>query len=107
MPAAAHGGNLETMELLLDMGANVDLEGEGGIYGNVLQAAAPCGNVEAVRLLLDKGAKVNREGGYNGTALQAASHVCHHLVVFLLLYFSIAQGKSLLAPPSSVSLYCC
>ena len=51
---------LELVRLLLDKGANVDIQ--GGKYGNALQAAASEGFVEVVRLLLDKGANVNIQG---------------------------------------------
>ena len=53
--------------------------GQGGCYGNALQAAAYHGNVEAMQLLLDKGAHVNMQHGYYGNALQAAAqHGAEH-----------------------------
>ena len=54
---AVHGGNVEVIRLLLDKGANVNLQ--GGKYDYALQAAVYGGNVEIIQLLLDKGANVN------------------------------------------------
>ncbi|KAH0537484.1 hypothetical protein FGG08_005702, partial [Glutinoglossum americanum] len=57
---------------------NVDVNAQGGYYGNALQAAATAsdgfvGAKEVVRMLLDAGAEVNAQGGYYGNALQAAA----------------------------------
>ncbi|KAH7200913.1 hypothetical protein BKA60DRAFT_601085 [Fusarium oxysporum] len=50
----------------------VDVNSQGGYYGNALQAASYEGNLEVVQLLLDNGADVNAQGGQHGNALQAA-----------------------------------
>ncbi|KAK7398509.1 hypothetical protein QQX98_012117 [Neonectria punicea] len=68
---------------LIDKGANVNAQ--GGIYGNALQAASDGGHQEIVKLLLDKGADVNAQGGHYGNALQAASWGSHQEIVKLLL----------------------
>jgi ankyrin repeat protein len=68
---------------LLDKGA--DVNAQGGLYGNALQAASSRGHETVVRLLLDKGADVNVQGGHFGNALQAASERGHEAVVRLLL----------------------
>jgi ankyrin repeat protein len=73
----------EMAELLLDKGA--DVNAQGGIYGNPLQAASSGGHEQVVKLLLDKGANVNVEGGEYGNAPQAASARGHEQVVKLLL----------------------
>jgi ankyrin repeat protein len=51
---------------------DVDVNAQGGRYGNALQAASWQGSQEVVQLLLDEGADVNAQGGEYGTALQAA-----------------------------------
>ncbi|KAH6663685.1 ankyrin repeat-containing domain protein, partial [Halenospora varia] len=66
--------HIETVEVLLQMGANPDAEGEE--FGNALQAAAFDGTEEIIRLLLDAHANPNRVYGDDtyGTALQAAAY---------------------------------
>src|ERR1700722_13688907 len=62
-----------------------DINAQGGLYGNALQAAS-CGGHEAViQLLLENGADVNAQGGRYGNALQAASYRGHAAVIQLLL----------------------
>ena len=66
------GGNLEVARKLLELGH--DVNAQGGLYGNALQAASErSGNGAMVRLLLDHGADVNAQGGEYGTALHAAA----------------------------------
>ena len=68
---AAYSGDLGTVRLLLDWGA--DVNAQGGEYGNALQAAVTGDNVlEVVQLLLARGVDVNAQGGEYGNALQAA-----------------------------------
>jgi ankyrin repeat protein len=50
-----------------------DVNAQGGIYGNALQAASLKGNDEIVEMLIEKGADVNAQGGIFDNALQAAS----------------------------------
>ena len=60
--------------LLLEKGAEVNAQ--GGLYGNALQAAASVeGSETIVRLLLEMGAEVNALGGFYDNALQAAASV--------------------------------
>ncbi|KAH0534139.1 hypothetical protein FGG08_007265 [Glutinoglossum americanum] len=59
------------VRLLLDRGAEVNAE--GGLYGNALQAALANGHEKIAQLLLGRGADVNAQGGKYGAALQAAS----------------------------------
>ena len=68
---------------LLDMGA--DVNAQGGICGNALQAASAHGNKDIVQLLLDSEADINAQGGHFGSALQAASGGGHEAIVQLLL----------------------
>ena len=65
--------------------SRIDVNAQGGEYGNALQAAAYHSNLEAIQLLLDKGAEVNAQGGEYGNALQAAAYDGNLEVVQLLL----------------------
>lgn len=69
--------------MLVDVG--IDVNAEGGFYGNALQATSAGGHEEVVQMLLDAGANVNAEGGEDGNALQAASLGGHEKVVQMLL----------------------
>ena len=80
---AADWGDIETVKALLD--AKVDVNAEGGLLGNALQAGSFGGRKEVVQLLLEKGAYVNAQGGEYGNALQAASAAGREAVVRLLL----------------------
>ncbi|KAF7510973.1 hypothetical protein GJ744_005519 [Endocarpon pusillum] len=85
---AAELGHEKVVEILLDMGAEVDAQGGGENeedYGNALQAASLEGHQKVVEMLLDKGAEVNAQGGDYGNALQAASIGGHQTVVEMLL----------------------
>ena len=81
--AASYQGHDKVVEILIDKGANVNLQ--GGIYGNALQVASYKGHDKVVQILLDKGANVNAQGGDFGNALQVASHGGHDKVVQILL----------------------
>ncbi|KAF2228516.1 hypothetical protein EV356DRAFT_498314, partial [Viridothelium virens] len=72
-----------TLESLLYSG--IDVNAEGGNFGNALQVASLMGKEDCVRLLLDQGALVNANGGICGTALQAASLAGRADVVQMLL----------------------
>ncbi|CUS06945.1 unnamed protein product, partial [Tuber aestivum] len=63
----------------------VNVNAQGGEYGNALQAAAANGNEAVVGLLLERGADVNAQGGGYGNALQAAALNGNESVVGLLL----------------------
>jgi ankyrin repeat protein len=71
------------VQLLLE--AKADVNAQGGLYGNALQAASYRGHETVVRLLLEAKADVNAQGGDYGNALQAASSNGHETVVQLLL----------------------
>ena len=80
---ATEKADLEAVKALII--AKVDINANGGFYGNALQVAAVYGHEAVVRLLLEKGADVNTQGGPYGNALQAASRFGHKAVVRLLL----------------------
>ncbi|KAK1641297.1 hypothetical protein BDP81DRAFT_131052 [Colletotrichum phormii] len=79
----ARGGIVFAVEELLKHGA--DIQAQGGMYGNALQATSLEGHKEVIQMLLDKGADVNAQGGKYGNALQAASLEGHKEVVQMLL----------------------
>ncbi|KAH6693976.1 ankyrin repeat-containing domain protein [Plectosphaerella plurivora] len=74
---------------LIRGGMNVNAE--GGVYGNALQAASSGGHIDTVALLLVKGADANASGGHYGTALSAASSHGNINVLRLL----IAKGADI------------
>ena len=81
--AACSIGDISTVQVLLDQGA--DVNASGGIYGNALKAASEGGHETVVQVLLDQGADVNASGGIYGNALKIASEGGHETVVQLLL----------------------
>lgn len=80
---AALGGLIHTVKCLLDRGA--DVNAQGGLYGNALQAASSRDHEPMVRLLVEEGADVNAQDGKYGNALQAASYGGHEQIVRLLV----------------------
>jgi ankyrin repeat protein len=65
--AAAYGGRLPMVELILSQGGSVHLKGQ---YGTPLRAAALGGHDQAVQLLIDRGAVTTDD---EGDALEAAA----------------------------------
>ncbi|KAL8639956.1 MAG: hypothetical protein Q9228_003070 [Teloschistes exilis] len=59
------------VDLLLGLG--IDVNTQGGRFGNALQAASYKNSEPVVRKVLKAGARVNAQGGLYGTALRAAS----------------------------------
>ena len=80
---AASIGLLQVVENIMPQ--IVDINAEGGWYGNALQAASALGHEKIVQILLDAGADINAEGGRYGNTLQAASADGHEKVVQILL----------------------
>ncbi|KAJ7799349.1 ankyrin repeat-containing domain protein [Mycena olivaceomarginata] len=83
LTVAAYYGHQKICQLLLNKGADVNAQGR--IYGNALQAAACQGHDKIVQVFLDKGADVNAQGGHFGNALQAAASGGHDKIVQVLL----------------------
>lgn len=77
---AAQKGDMASVQKLLQLGANVNIEG-----GRVLQVAAKRRNWQIVQLLLQSGANVNFECKSDGNALQAAASDGNYQIVQLLL----------------------
>lgn len=80
---ASFVGLQHTVELLLEKGVNVNAQ--GGYYGNALQAASDRGHKDIVQLLLGAGADVCAQGREHSNALQAASSRGYTEIVQLLL----------------------
>ena len=83
---AAHKGDLDTMKVLIDKGADVNESSMGLGLGSgytPLMIAARDGRLDAAKLLLDRGADVNKE--VSGTALAKAAYYGHRDIVTLLL----------------------
>ncbi|KAL8721231.1 MAG: hypothetical protein Q9225_002043 [Loekoesia sp. 1 TL-2023] len=82
--AASFYGNTTNVQVLLELGSDVNLR--GGRYGTCLQAAATRGHNETMTALLDAGAKINEQDvGCYGSALIAAIVNSNHDSVRLLL----------------------
>ncbi|KAJ5970692.1 uncharacterized protein N7479_000610 [Penicillium vulpinum] len=64
---------------------DADINAQGGVCGNALQAASSGGHEMIVQILLSRGADVNAQGGYFGNALEAASYGGHEKIVQTLL----------------------
>lgn len=97
--AAAEGGHEEVVELLLDLGANVNAPPSPNGGKTALQIACFHGFVNLVNLLIKAGADVNAPGakGAGFTALQGASRAGELELVELLLQ----RGADVNAPPPS------
>ncbi|KAF4207880.1 hypothetical protein CNMCM5878_005755 [Aspergillus fumigatiaffinis] len=90
---ASLNGHEEVAELLLDRGADANVQ--GGQCGSALQAASLGGHDKIVQMLLEEGADTNAQGGLYGNALQAASIGGHENVIQVLLEEGVdanAQG---------------
>jgi Ankyrin repeats (3 copies) len=93
MTAAWNGvGDLEGVNALMSMGANVNLEQSGGFYGilpfgTALHVAAAAGRAEICESLLKGGAELNRRNERGSTPLTTAlSHSSLNCVPVLLSY---------------------
>ena len=73
LQAAATSGNRDSVRILLDYGADVNLLTLESDFGNALQAAAAYGREGIVNMLLDRGANASLIGGVMGNCVIAAS----------------------------------
>ncbi|KAJ7028115.1 ankyrin repeat domain-containing protein [Mycena alexandri] len=90
---ASNYGHLQMTQLLVEHGANVNVQGR--YFGSALQAASYNGHENIVQLLIEHGANVNAQGGYYGSTLQTASLKGHGNIVQLLIEHGVnvnAQG---------------
>jgi len=109
--AAAYMAGVETAEILVHLGADVNKY--GGKWHSTLQAAASDANLGSprmARLLLSNGADVNATGGLYGTALQAAYRDGYYNIIWTLYAsgasHSITGGKWGTALGSAISGAC-
>ena len=84
---AARGGRRDTMAVLLERGANVDVRDAWGGYPALYHAVFR-ENAEAVELLLEHGANVNALGPGHQSALCTACRVRNFGIVELLLAYN-------------------
>ncbi|KAJ5932852.1 hypothetical protein N7516_007341 [Penicillium verrucosum] len=80
---ASLNGHDETVELLLERGA--DVNAQGGLYENALYAACFKGHDKIAQMLLERGADVNAQGGFYENALYAACFKGHDKIAQMLL----------------------
>lgn len=85
------------------LGRRIDVNAQGGRYGNALQAASCGGNETAVKMLLDAGADVNALGGRYGNAIYAASLCGYRNIAKMLLN----AGADVNAPGGQYSTALC
>jgi ankyrin repeat protein len=64
---------------------SADVNAQGGLFGNALQAASSNRHINIVQLLIEHSAEVNAQGREYGNALQAASFRGHIDIVQLLI----------------------
>jgi ankyrin repeat protein len=83
LQAAAYRGDNGLVILLLEHGAEIDME--AGYYGTALATAAFTGRIETVQFLLDHGADISAKGGRHGSALATAAFAGNVEAVQLLL----------------------
>ena len=76
---AAYHGDLELVELLLSLGADVNMNVHKEGY-TALMFAALSGSVDVVRRLLEAGARTSRTNSVGRTATQMAAFVGQHQV---------------------------
>ena len=81
--AASAQGRRETVQILLERGADVNAQGEQS--SKALEAALSSRRQEIVRMLLEKGAKINAQGSFYANALCTASRKGHKEIVSMLL----------------------
>ncbi len=94
MYVAAQNGHLETVRLLVDQGAGLELQSNEGV--TPLYIAAQKGHLETVRLLVGEGANVKHQFNCS-TPLDIAKKYGHQKVVDFFLVVTAAQNK----PPST------
>lgn len=80
---ASEEGNIHVLKLLLDRGADVNLQVDR--WGNALTAASTMGHVEVVKLLLERGADANFRNEYCSGTLEAAAQYGHEEIVEMLI----------------------
>jgi ankyrin repeat protein len=78
----------------------VDVNTQGGKYGNTLQATCAKGRKNIIGMLVKKGADVNAQGGYYGNALRAACATGQYEIVRML----VEEGAELNARVNTMAM---
>lgn len=89
LPVAGLMGDVQSVALLLDAGANINAA-QAPLHATALQEAAMAGHLEVVRVLLARGADVSLQDNQGFTPLHAASWNGHLEVIDLLLAHNAA-----------------
>ena len=89
---SARTGDLESIEVLLEAGANIDAAGDMG--NTPLHEAAMRGQIESVRILIQHGANLLVKNEFNQTATDVAELGGHEAVANLLRGYSISKNMS-------------
>lgn len=89
----ARGGHLKVAEVLVDYGADVNLQGEA--WYTALHCAAAAGHVDLVKWLLDKGANVTLFRGHNTPLHSAAASGQLEVVRILLQHGADPEAKGI------------
>ncbi|MBI3440696.1 MAG: ankyrin repeat domain-containing protein [Proteobacteria bacterium] len=82
---AAMGGNNDIITLLLERGADIDLQNRGNDRATALMYAVLFDHKDTVMLLLDKGADINAHTSHDWTALMYSARGGHDGILTLLL----------------------
>jgi len=90
---AADEGHWETVQVLLDAGADANAEGEEGM--TALMAAAYAGHTQTVKALLDAGAEVDARDNDGWTALMQVTNGGTEIVKILLDAGADLEAKNL------------
>ena len=80
---AAYGNNVETLQLLLNVGVNVNGTTKDG--RSPLFIACENGNLENVHLLVEHGAEINLPKISDGRDITSVAHDCHNDEVYLYI----------------------
>ena len=80
---AAYGNNVETLQLLLNVGVNVNGTTKDG--RSPLFIACENGNLENVHLLVEHGAEINLPKTSDGRDITSVAHDCHNDEVYLYI----------------------
>ena len=89
---ATYGEHPDTVELLLDNGADIDARNEKG--WTALHVAALCGNTRVMKILIGRGADVNAADHEDVTPLHmAAESGCYDAAKLLLLSMADANAR--------------
>lgn len=99
LQAASHCGHIDIVQLLLDKGADENVQ--GGRCNNALKAASFKCHAEIVKLLVEREANVNGQGGPYTSALSPAAEGGHTMIVKFLL----DEGQYLDTHSSTNALY--